>query len=293
MTTEWTVERRSHATDVLAAHYDLTTEATQLVMGDHMHFGLFTDKNDSLAKATVRMVDFAVAGSGLGKDTHVLDVGCGSGHAAIYLNEKYGCRVTGISTSARGIELARAHVKGRGSALKFEVADAIRTGLPSESCDVVFIMETACHVKDLGALMVESRRVLKPGGRLIVTDPVARKGPVGHFVFMLKNGPRLIPMKLAWGPGIYMRNPGVYATHALEAGFRSLEIVDLSEDVKPSADRWKERALEVRETLLQTSVGKSVLRKFTTGCDHMRFVLEQGFFGHMLLRARKHEPARD
>ncbi|WP_394833363.1 methyltransferase domain-containing protein [Pendulispora rubella] len=292
MSKERTFEGRTHAVDAVAKHYDLTTDATHLVMGDHMHFGLFANQDDSLAKATVGMVDFAVAGCGLGKHSHVLDVGCGSGSAAIYLHEKFGCRVTGISTSARGIELARKNAVGRGDAFEFVVADALRTGLPAESCDMVFIMETACHVRDLLALMRESLRVLKPGGRLVITDPVARKDLAGHIAFMLMNGPRLVPMKFAWGPGIHMRNPGTYAMHCHQAGFRTVELIDLSEHVKPSMDRWEQRALEVRDALMKTSEGRSTFRKFTTGSEHLRFVFEQGFFGHMLLRARKHQSPR-
>jgi ubiquinone/menaquinone biosynthesis C-methylase UbiE len=287
MTKEMAITRPVAPTDTVAQHYDETTDLTHLVMGDHMHFGLFESGDETLERATEAMIDLAAGIAGIGHGDHVLDVGCGSGHAAVYLRDRRGCSITGISTSARGIELAREFVRNNDAGLKFEVADAVDTNLPDGSCDVVFVMETALYVPDVQAMLRESFRVLKKGGRLIITEPVAKRRFWGHLAFSLGNGPLLLSMKNAWGPGMHMRTPGEFAMRAHEAGFQSVELVDLSERVKLSPNRWLARAREVEQTLLGTREGKKVLRKFTVGADTLRYCFDQGFFGYMLLSAQK------
>src|SRR5262249_3912831 len=59
-------------------------------------------------------------------------------------------------------------------------ADALRLPLGNASFDVVVSFETIEHVPDAARLVAEIRRVLKPGGRLVLSTPTGAFGPPGH-----------------------------------------------------------------------------------------------------------------
>lgn len=94
----------------------------------------------------------------------ILDVGCGAGNMFHHLGQ-YG-RVRGIEVDARPVTIAQA----RGYDVR--QADASRgIPFPDASFDLVTELDVIEHVDDDGAILREARRVLKPGGHLLVTTP--------------------------------------------------------------------------------------------------------------------------
>jgi SAM-dependent methyltransferase len=95
----------------------------------------------------------------------VCDVGCGPGHVARYLGER-GCDVFGIDLSARMVEVAaqlNPEVEFRvGDLRALELADATLAGV------VAFYALIHLDADQLAAALGELRRVLRPGGRLLV-----------------------------------------------------------------------------------------------------------------------------
>ena len=112
---------------------------------------------------------------------HVLDVGCGSGGPALHLARLTGARVTGIDINADGIATASRQAAERGLADRatFRVVDVERP-LPFEddTFDAIISMDAMCHMPLRAHVLAEWRRVLKPGGRAVFTDPVVVTGPV-------------------------------------------------------------------------------------------------------------------
>ncbi len=102
---------------------------------------------------------------------HVLDVGCGEGYGGDILAER-AAHVTGIDVSEQAIAHAAAKY-GRPN-LEFRRMSAERLLFEDNSFDAVVCLELIEHAKDHVAVMHEIRRVLKPGGVLILSTPNKR-----------------------------------------------------------------------------------------------------------------------
>jgi len=114
---------------------------------------------------------------------HVLDVGCGSGGPALFLAREAGCQVTGIDVNEAGLRtgLALARQSGLESRVQFQYADVSEPlPFPEHSFDAIVCMDVMCHLPDRGRLFAEWRRVLRPHGRALYTDPVVVTGLVSN-----------------------------------------------------------------------------------------------------------------
>ncbi|MCO1661084.1 class I SAM-dependent methyltransferase [Pseudonocardia humida] len=96
----------------------------------------------------------------------ILDAGCGAGPLSAALRDR-GARVTGIDASAGMLEVARRRL---GPDADLRVADlAEPLPFPDDSFDDVVASLVLHYLRDWGPTLAELRRVLVPGGRLIVS----------------------------------------------------------------------------------------------------------------------------
>ncbi len=102
----------------------------------------------------------------------VLDLCCGAGGSAIPAAQAVGPtgRVLGIDVAGPLLELARTRAEAQGQHhAEFLLADATRTGLPSQSFDAVICVFGVFFVADMAAFLAEMWRLVRPGGRLAVS----------------------------------------------------------------------------------------------------------------------------
>ncbi|MGI8779104.1 MAG: class I SAM-dependent methyltransferase [Solirubrobacteraceae bacterium] len=97
----------------------------------------------------------------------VLDVGCGAGRFVAALNDA-GADAVGVELAEAALERARGNVPG---ADLRRVAPDGSLPLGHGEVDVVWCSEVLEHVPDTIAFLTEVRRVLRRGGRLLVTVP--------------------------------------------------------------------------------------------------------------------------
>ena len=97
----------------------------------------------------------------------VLDLGCGAGRFVAALREA-GADPVGVEVAGAALERARAVAPGADLRL---LADDGSIPLEHGSVDLVWCSEVLEHVADGSHLLQEARRVLRPGGRILVTVP--------------------------------------------------------------------------------------------------------------------------
>jgi SAM-dependent methyltransferase len=131
-------------------------------------------------------------------DDEVLDVACGSGGPALFLAEATGARVTGVDVNAAGIAAANELARQRGAdRAAFLEADAGRR-LPFDdgAFTAIVCIDAINHLLDRPAVLADWHRLLRPGGRLLFTDPIlvtgmltdeeiAVRASLGRFLFSL------------------------------------------------------------------------------------------------------------
>ncbi len=102
----------------------------------------------------------------------VLDVACGNGNSARIVAADFGATVFGCDYSIRN--LRRATICSRAAALqsktKFVVADAERLPFAAESFDVSLCECSLCLFENMDAALQQLRTVLRPGGRIGISD---------------------------------------------------------------------------------------------------------------------------
>ena len=109
---------------------------------------------------------------GLKRTDLVLDVACGRGASAIHLAQHFGCHVTGVDYGSENVAAAEADAAAHGVAhlAAFCQGDAERLPFGTGSFDAVISECSFCTFPDKATAAAEIARVLRPGGRLGLTD---------------------------------------------------------------------------------------------------------------------------
>ena len=108
-----------------------------------------------------------LVGDAAGKEA--LDAACGTGRYAVRLAQE-GARVRGVDASEDMLAVARRKRDELGVRVELGRGDLTALPFPEESFDVAICALALCHLPDLRGPMRELARVLRPGGRLIVSD---------------------------------------------------------------------------------------------------------------------------
>lgn len=100
----------------------------------------------------------------------VLDAACGAGYGARILSAARATSYVGVDISQEAISYATARYSGPN--IQFMVGDATRLeGIDDASIDLCTSFETIEHVDDPDAVLATIRRVLRPGGMVLLSTP--------------------------------------------------------------------------------------------------------------------------
>ena len=136
------------------------SDAAKYLLGDSFHPGglQLTEELASLLS--------------LEPDTLVLDVAAGKGTTALFLAEKFGCRVIGIDLSEQNIfdATSLAETRGLANLVEFRLADAEALPFKADSFDAILCECAFCTFPSKHKAASEFERVLKAGGRVGISD---------------------------------------------------------------------------------------------------------------------------
>ncbi len=163
-------------------------------------------------------VDRLVEGIEL-KDRPLLDIGCGTGGIDMYLADKHRAGpITAVDIEAGVLDVARNRARARGLEGRIEFVQVAPGPLPFEEgrFAIVFSKDALIHVADKHAILKQAFRVLKPGGRLVVSDWL-----IGHDETPSELMRHYVE---SGGLGFNMASATVYRDALMKAGFSGLRL---------------------------------------------------------------------
>ena len=143
--------------------------------GEDIHIGMYKDDDEPIVPASHRNDEtLASMLEGVDRNAVVLDIGAGYGGAARHLARTYGCRVVCVNISETQNRLNRELNKKAGLEDRIKVLHGDFEAIPADddSVDVVWSQDAILHSGNRPRVLDEVKRVLKPGGQFIFTDPM-------------------------------------------------------------------------------------------------------------------------
>jgi ubiquinone/menaquinone biosynthesis C-methylase UbiE len=166
----------------------------------------------------------------------VLELAVGTGlNLALYPDQVK--HVLGVDLSEGMLDHARArlHARGLGDRIEVRHGDVQHLDLADASVDTVLATYTLCTVPNPRAALIEARRVLRPGGRLLLVE----HGP-SRSAWVRAAQRALNPLTVRWQVDDLLRNArdlatdiGFEITHADQVGVAGL--VHRVDAAKPTA----------------------------------------------------------
>jgi len=164
-------------------------------------------------------------------DSHVLELGFGSGGYALHLAKTVGCCLIGLDINVSGVHNANrlAAEMEMSDRARFEQRDiSANLSFRDNSFDAAFSNDVLCHVPGRLKVLREMHRVLNAGGRILFSDALVIGGMVSHEEIATRTS-----------IGYYVFSPpGENERLIHEAGFRLIGAVDTTENAATIARRW-------------------------------------------------------
>lgn len=228
--------------------------------GEDIHVGTYTSPDESIFDASRRTVaKMAETLGSIDANMRLMDIGAGYGGAARYLAQTFGCTVSCLNLSEA--QNARNRMLNGEQHLDhlIQVTDGNFEDIPYDESlfDVVWSQDALLHSGDRRRVFEEVRRVLKPGGSFIFTDPMQSDDcPDGVLDPVLAR--------------IHLDSLGSYAFYrkvADDLGFKEVAVVDMSEQLPVHYGRVRTELLSRYDEIINT-VSQKYVDNMLTGLDH-------------------------
>jgi SAM-dependent methyltransferase len=232
---------------------------------------------------------------------NVLDLACGTGNAAL-LAAAQGATVIGVDAAPRLLEVARMRAQTFGVDLELREGDLLALPVDDASVDVVLSVFGVIFAADPARALREIARVLRPGGRVLVSawipaGPIdAMLGAMGRIMSRVMNAQ---PMeRFAWSDATTVGRVAAEAGLALEATTPGeLAIRATSPEAYVTAGQEHPMALAARHALQDPAVENEVQQAMTevlrkANEDAAAFLVHSPFVVHELRHLSEAKTAR-
>lgn len=197
-----------------------------------LHYGIWEaetrNNTDAILNTNARLMQL---GNLSGSD-RVLDAGCGIGGSSIFLAERLGCTVEGITLSKRQVATATrlAAKKKLKHLLTFSRQNYLSTDFPDEHFDVIWAIESFGSAPKKSAFFQEMHRILKPGGRILFADTFK------PYPYDIATDKDMQIMLNGWAISDILSLDELEEVSQFN-GFTNFQIEDVSAQIKPSVNR--------------------------------------------------------
>lgn len=135
-----------------------------------------------LSQGGTESIDMMFEGIDL-TNKEVLDFGSGLGGVDLYLTAKYNTSITGVDRVKHLVDKSNSratntNLKGKVSFLHVDLDNSL-TVFEDNSFDIIFSKESVLHVENKEQLFKAAKRILKPGGLLVILDWLRPAGQLG------------------------------------------------------------------------------------------------------------------
>ncbi|KXK53966.1 MAG: UbiE/COQ5 methyltransferase [Chlorobi bacterium OLB5] len=179
----------------------------------------------------------------------VLEIASGSGGPAVFTAASSGCILTGLEYDINGVKNSNelAKINGLDKQMNFIHGDASeRLPFNKETFDAVYCIDAINHLKNRDKVLKEIYRVLKPGGRLVYTDPIVVSGILTNEEISIRSS-----------IGFFLFVPAGFNEMLLKAaGFKKITSKDVTVSMAKISLKWF-RAREKRKKLLLKTEDKT------------------------------------
>lgn len=229
--------------------------------GEDIHIGLYESAEEPIADASRRTVRrMAELAGEIDAETRVLDLGAGYGGSMRYLAEHFGCRCVALNLSEVENERDRQMNVEAGLDDRIDVVDGDFTSLDydDDSFDLVWSQDAFLHSGDREQVCREAVRVLKPGGRLVFTDPMqADDAPTDQLQPIYDR----IHLESLGSPGFYRRTlDGL--------GLTEIAFEDHADQLPRHYARVRRALMDNAEELRARGVSEDYIERMKAGLQH-------------------------
>jgi len=215
-------------------YYDYTVKPYEIFWhGDTyaVHCGIWDNQTKNLHDALLNTNKFLADRANIKSGDKVLDAGCGVGGSIFWLVKNKGVQAVGITISEKQLAKAKELQKQLGveSDTEFYLQDYTKTNFPDASFDIVWAIESVCHAINKQDFLREAYRLLRTGGRLVISDAFLERRPNN----------KLEKKKLAnFLKGMTLDNlaeSDKFESLVREVGFKNIQNIDKTEAILPTA----------------------------------------------------------
>jgi len=176
------------------------------------NFGYWANRPKDQAAASAALVHKLI--ESFPDKGRILDVACGLGASTQILADRFGPdAIMGINISEKQVDDA----KNRVPCAEFAVMSATKLEFPDDHFDAILCVEAAFHFDTRDAFFREAFRVLKPGGKLALSDILVRDVP--DWLALFGKSP----------PGNLLPDTNTYCERLRDAGFQEFLLTDETE----------------------------------------------------------------